>query len=178
MGKLAYVSIDIPAVYKQACAEVTQLVKDQLWRDDITFEPVADEVLHMTIAFMGNTLRNQKPEVHDRLSLIVQNYSSQLRGSSLAFASYALFPPSKKNLLVATFAMSGKTLAVIKNLKRDVFGLGLLSEERETFVAHITLGKILSKTSQHHAIDWTSFMAGLPHLGDFSADGCSLRGWP
>ena len=175
MGKLAYVSIDIPADFKQSCATVTQEIRDQLSTEGIIFEPVPSGVLHMTIAFLGHKLRNQKKDLHDRLSTIVEDYSARLKDATLKFESYALFPLTKRNLLVATFSVSAESLATIKGLKGDLAKLGLLSEDRETFTAHVTLGKILSKAQ--HAIDWDSFITGIPHLSDFSAEGCTLRGW-
>jgi 2'-5' RNA ligase len=109
---------------------------------------VAD--MHMTLVFFGPTLRGLTPSKHAELDTLLHIFSEDVASSgtsTLEFEALELFPPSKRNLLIAKYHIKDAYLDPLRKLQVACFELGLVSKEEHTtsqttdFIAHITLGK-------------------------------------
>lgn len=175
MGKLAYVSIDIPVEYQTQIMQIGAQIKNHLLEQNIIFDCMDQANIHLTICFIGGRLKNQKKDTLAKFNSIVDKYNKNLHGSLFEFDNYDLFPITKKNLVVAKFKLKPELQNIIMSLKKDLSKLGLLDEYNESFTAHITMGKILSKSK--YTIDWETFLDSIQKSPNFKANGCLLCGY-
>ena len=173
MGKLAYVSLDIPYESKLDVVNQANSLKNIFADSKIVFDPMIEQNVHMTLAFMGEKLKNQQKKLIDNVLLQINSSNSELLDQLFKFEKYALFPESKKNLVVGIFSINSKIMAIIQQLKSNLQVLNVLSEDKDkNFVAHITMGKILSKDK--HQFDWDKTLNDLEPLLDITSNGCVL----
>jgi 2'-5' RNA ligase len=106
--------------------------------------------MHMTLVFLGSNLRAIPPAKRAELEILMETFSTDASAtgdSPLVFDALELFPPTKRNLLIAKYRIAGEKLAALRKLQIACYDLGLVSKvEHENsqsmdFVAHITLGK-------------------------------------
>ena len=76
------------------------------------------------------------------------------------FENLELFPPAKRNLLIAKYKIGGGNLEALGKLQSACFELGVVSKEEHGkleeggFVAHVTLGKFRGmKVEQSTAVE-------------------------
>ena len=175
MGKLVYVSLTIPNEYKDEITQITSNIQNYLSTQNITFNPLNFEDLHMTLAFIGQPQSLKNKDMSSKLRLLVDKHSDEFSiNSQFEFDKYDLFPETKKNLIVARFILPKTTLSKVIELKKNVLNLNLLNENNESFVAHITLGKILSKDK--YDFKWEVLLNNTPNLSTLTPIGCHLCG--
>lgn len=102
----------------------------------------------MTLVFLGSNLHAVHATKRAELEALMETFQADAStsGSSLLeFESLELFPPTKRNLLIARYRIAGGKLAALRRLQVACFELGLVSKEEHAecqntdFVAHITL---------------------------------------
>jgi 2'-5' RNA ligase len=119
--------------------------------------------MHMTLVFLGSSLRGPKSPKRAQLEECMRAFDAEATTTgdlSLKFDSLELFPPSKRNLLIARYLVDGAALEAIRALQNACFEAGAVSLEEHTalqntpFVAHVTLGKFRGmRTDQISAVD-------------------------
>jgi len=105
--------------------------------------------MHMTLVFLGSNIRGLTPAKRAELVALMEAFSAAASDGqpSLEFEALELFPPAKRNLLIAKYTINGAKLAALWKLQVSCFETGLVSKEEHArsqgndFVAHVTLGK-------------------------------------
>lgn len=174
MGKLSYVSITISPVYIDKIKEVCKQIKSTLASHGIIFNDMDEHDMHMTIAFIGNKIKNQKKDNITKLKNTISMYDKLVGGDiEICFDSYDLFPKEKQNLVVAKYIIDTKLANILISMRKEIDNINFLSDNKEeTFVAHITLGKIISKSK--YCYEWHNLLNELPILSGFKPLGCHL----
>jgi 2'-5' RNA ligase len=169
--------LDMPDELRAALSEVAQAAATSpqavfgLADENVSFEPMAYDDLHITTLFMGPTLQRLKPE---QLALIKAGICSRQSQSPchLVFAGLSLFPPGKLNLLVAHFKPSpaltkrwlelreDTTSALSDAASPDMASTVSLAND-PLWIVHSTLGKIRATTSQVGRIKESQLVTGL-----------------
>ena len=174
--KLAYVSITLPESYTKLLGQLTQKLALHLATHGITFEPMAESEIHMTLAFMGHKLTGSSKESLLELYEVIEVFNQNLSACDFEFTQYDYFPETKRNLFVARYQPRKVGLQKIKELKLQLDAMGFLDEKlTDEFAAHITLGKIMSK--DRYQFDWEELRSQIRKVGNFQSEGCHLRGW-
>ncbi len=174
--KLAYVSITLSEAYTKLLSQLTSKMTTHLATNGITFEPMAESEVHMTLAFMGHKLVGSSKEALIKLYEVVEAFNQSLSACDFEFTKYDYFPETKRNLFVARYQPSKVGLQKICELKHKLYLMGFLDEKlTDEFAAHITLGKIMSKDK--YQFDWEEFRSQIRKVGNFQSEGCHLRGW-
>jgi len=149
MAPSAYISLVLDADTKatlQTCIERIQA------SSPVPLDAMLRADMHMTLVFLGANLRGLPPAKRSELQAIItvfrEDADAAATSSALEFERLELFPPTKRNLLVARYKIAGRNLEAVRKLQAECFGLGMVSMEEEEgrlkgeeFVAHVTLGK-------------------------------------
>ncbi|KAH8594851.1 hypothetical protein B0O99DRAFT_165256 [Bisporella sp. PMI_857] len=115
----------------------------------VALDPMPYPEMHMTLVFLGANLARQPPNKRTALSHLLSTFPScqSPPQPSLQFTALELFPPTKRNLLIARYNIDGQNLDAVRELQKACYEQGLVSEEEHIksqgsdFVAHVTLGK-------------------------------------
>lgn len=98
--------------------------------------------IHMTAVFFGKRLKGLNKEtlkdINDCIITIITEYSDTIK---LEFNKFELFPPDKKNMVVALYKPNKVLTSIILKIKKQ---FPELCDKTEEFIAHITMGKIVN----------------------------------
>ncbi len=173
--KLAYISATLPLESKNELIQLNRNIQQRLSQDQITFNPVEIQTLHMTLVFMGQRLQRITKDQRYQLNVLINQSSLELQGHHMIFSHFDFFPETKKNLIVAVYQLHLTTSKIITHLSQSINNMKFLDDERQ-LVAHITLGKILSKDAHYQPLGWNNFLLSLPKPYSIVVDGCHLCG--
>ena len=142
MGKPNYIALNLSFEYRSQISQISDQLQTTI-KDTVNFDftPMDTDSVHMTICFLGDILETNRKEKTNVLNNLIEQFSVQFGSSILQFESFELFPPNKKNLVVAVFRCQDKLFN--KNIieyKKKFIKIG--AKEENYFTAHITLGKI------------------------------------
>lgn len=135
----------------QACIEQVQIASP------VSLDAMSDSDMHMTLAFFASRLRSLPTPRRAELESLLRTFSKDATASKesvLEFEALELFPPSKRNLLIAKYHIKGGNLDALRKLQVACYELGLVSEEEHTisqktdFIAHVTMGKFRGMKSE------------------------------
>lgn len=114
----------------------------------VPLDAMSHKDMHMTLVFMGSSSRSMLSAKRVELQQLMDSFTvDATRGTSLQFEAFELFPPTKRNLLIAKYAVQGEELKAVRKLQAECFAAGFVSDEEHNqrleseFVAHVTLGK-------------------------------------
>lgn len=160
MAPNSWLSLDLAPGIRDA---LKICIKQVQGSSPVFLDEMSDEGMHMTLVFFGSNLRGFTPSRRAELDEILNTFhtnNTTSRVSTLEFEALELFPPSKRNLLIAKYRISGQDLDALRKLQIGCFELGLVSENEHDksqgtdFVAHITLGKFRGmKANQSSLVD-------------------------
>jgi 2'-5' RNA ligase len=118
-------------------------------KDNSEFEfcPVEINGLHMTICFLGFSLKSKK--LDGKISEMISSFPfEKYKDKNLIFEKYDLFPEDKKNLIVAKYkAPKEFTDDVINFQKKFADKPFEIINDKYYFTPHITMGKIMYKNN-------------------------------
>ncbi len=144
MGKPNYVALNLDHEYKthlvSICEQIKNLIQNSTNND---FIPMQINSLHMTICFLGSVLEKDRKTKEIFIDDQINKFSEIFDNTVLEFSGYELFPPTKKNLIVATFKCSKNNVKFVEQIiqfKNEFVKIG--ANEEKYFTSHITLGKI------------------------------------
>jgi 2'-5' RNA ligase len=114
----------------------------------VPLDPMSKVDMHMTLVFLGSNMRGVVPAKRAELQKALEVFTADAPAdSALEFKVLELFPPTKRNLLIAKYIIKGKELEALRKLQMACYEIGLVSEEEHAksqsteFVGHVTLGK-------------------------------------
>jgi len=115
----------------------------------VPLDAMSNADMHMTLVFLGSNMRGLTSAKRAKLEEVLETFSANASATAedLEFAALELFPPSKRNLLIARYSIKGKNLEAVHKLQAACFEMGLVSKEEHTksqsteFIGHVTLGK-------------------------------------
>jgi 2'-5' RNA ligase len=130
-----FIALDLPPEARQAAAEVTRELKSS--GADVKW--VKLDLMHLTLKFLGETPKDQVPEIKAALERACQGKP----GFDLAIKGCGAFPANKKPQVV-WLGLEGQ-VERLKDLAAAIEGdMELLGfpPERRAFKAHLTLGRL------------------------------------
>ncbi len=143
MNKNNYISLDLPDDFRKELFDIVTHITHNIKTitgANVVFKPMSYDDLHMTIVFLGDKLKHSQ-------KLLVKENVLDIPTLELKFDSYELFPPNKKNLIVAKFLNNKMFDKLLIKLRQHLKDLNILTPDNnvnEQFIPHITLGKIMS----------------------------------
>lgn len=107
-----------------------------------SFNPMTKDDLHMTCVFLGKQFKKKDMDVINQI-INAHNFTGEFK-----FVGLDLFPPNKKNLIVARFEGSNNILKNVLSIKTHIQNtLGYIIDT-DQLVPHITLGKLSINKSE------------------------------
>ena len=125
-----WISLYITKTIRKQIYKICVYIKDELKKNNIIFEPMLENNLHMTLVFLGEKTDEKK------INIEIDNFKKE--SYKLNFEKVINFPPYKENLLVIIFDENMKLLNKVNDMKKELNIKDIFS-----FVPHITLGKIV-----------------------------------
>lgn len=145
MPKINFVALDL---LDEHLDELTIISEDmQKMIKDYEFIPMHHDCFHMTLVFLGSILEIKNERKRDDILFEIDTYQElfddMFKNMVLEFDRYAMFPDSKKNLIVAKFKCRNKNfLPNMLKFKKMFCPMG--AKEENFFTPHITMGKVKS----------------------------------
>jgi len=144
MTKRLFLAINLPSDIKRKLAEL--ILKLQKNNKNKPIKWVADENLHLTLHFLGDTPEEKIPDINQALEPIITNFKTlyfQLSDSINAF-------PNLNDPQVIFLEMKelndGQTVKLQKQIGESLARLGFAIDSRP-FRLHLTLGRVKFKIS-------------------------------
>ena len=162
MAPSAYISLVLDPTSKSALQTCIDRIQST---SPVPLDPMSTLEMHMTLVFLGSNLRSLPPPKRTELDGIIAAFSTDVTttttaAAALEFNRLELFPPTKRNLLVAMYKIGTGNLEALSRLQKACLDLGVLSREEHVkfeqgdFVAHVTLGKFRGmKAEQSTAVE-------------------------
>ena len=126
-----FVALDLPAGARAALAEFRGRADPSVWR------PVADEALHITLAFLGHLPEGSS----ERAGAVVRACAGP--ATDLALGSALLLPPRRARVLtVEVEDRAGELAALQERLSAALSAAGLYEPERRAFRPHATVARL------------------------------------
>lgn len=159
MSVRLFCAVDLPADVRAELAAFRDAADPEVWR------PVADDALHITLAFLG-----QRPEGDAKVAGRVLD-AAAVPAPRLSVAGALLLPPRRGRVLCASIADLDGTLAALQaRVGEGLEAAGLYTPERRAFRPHATVARLRS-----HATPQRSLPAGLaPAKVEFRAEALTL----
>jgi 2'-5' RNA ligase len=154
-----FCAVELPARVRAELAAFRDAADPDVWR------PVADDALHVTLAFLGH-----RPAADAALAAGVLDAAAGT-APRLAVAGALLLPPRRGRVLCASIADPEGTLAALQARVSDgLEAAGIYTPERRVFRAHATVARLRS-----HARAQRSLPPGLaPVAVEFHAEALTL----
>ncbi len=138
-----FVALELLAAARAALAAFRDAAAEpRIWR------PVADEALHLTLAFLG-----RRPETD------VETISEVLRDAAgpaprLVLGSPLLLPPRRSRVLTVALADPDETLAALQSrVSAGLEAAGVFVPEKRPFRAHVTVARLRPRERAPRSVD-------------------------
>jgi 2'-5' RNA ligase len=126
-----FVALDLPAAARTALAGVRERADPRIWR------PVAEESLHVTLAFLGHLPEGSS----ERAGEVVRACAGP--ATDLALGAALLLPPRRPRVLTVEIEdRSGELGALQARLSAALASAGLYEPERRAFRPHVTVARL------------------------------------
>ncbi len=139
-----FISIDIPEQIRRDIGELIAILRK--YNGDVKW--VVHQNIHLTLKFLGKTLKDLVPEIGEVLSKIVLSYKT----FCIKIYGVGVFP-NKRYPRVLWVGM--EDLDILRKLQSDIdnamTSLGYQREERD-FHPHLTIGRVRSQTGMSRLI--------------------------
>jgi len=160
-----WLSLDLDIETRKNLHDIAEYIKincNALFGENVSFEPMKYDDIHMTAIFIGDKIYANMHN-YNRQSICTIINSKLIQHYELTYEGYKLFPPNKQNLIVVTFTCSQKLLERINDIviimeKNGFVGLKQLNN----FTPHITLGKIRATKQQIDRISQNNDLHHIP----------------
>jgi 2'-5' RNA ligase len=137
-----FVALELPEAARAVLAAFRDEVDTEVWR------PVADEALHLTLAFLG---RRPAGDVTIVSSVLQEAGEAAPR---LALAGALLLPPRRARVLCAALEDPDGALAALQaRVSDELTAAGVYTPEKRPFRAHATVARIRPRTRAPRTID-------------------------
>lgn len=159
-----WLSLEIDQITRENLHIMTSNITKILFDNGILFNPMPYDQIHMTGIFIGeelHKLNSLKPDIIPQLNHTDQHNKTTC--FELKFIGFQMFPPAKRNIIVAKYQCSEELKKRIQNIVNtiDQFS-GLNLKQNNNFDPHITLGKIDS-SSVRNLTDLEDLLKTLTH---------------
>ena len=139
MPKINFVALNLSYDFKSELHQICLKINDLI--PGYEFIPMEQENLHMTLAFLGGCLLQDRKRKMGIVNKNMEEFNLTFENKILEFDEFSLFPDTKKNLVVAKFKCRDKNfIKEMKKFKKLFCEIG--AKEENYFTPHITLGKI------------------------------------
>ncbi len=126
-----FVALDLPAAARAALAAFRERADPRVWR------PVADEALHVTLAFLGHLPEGSS----ERAGEVVSACAGP--ATDLALGPALLLPPRRPRVLtVEVEDLAGELGTLQERLSAALASAGLYEPERRAFRPHATVARL------------------------------------
>ena len=172
MGKSHFIALDLSEKFVDKVSETCQQISETIITH--SFDPMEKHVLHMTLCFLGGALSTNWKRKMVVLEDTMERFKLQFQGKVLEFDGYALFPETKRNLIVAKFRCVDRNFTPnVIEFKKSLTYIGV--PEEDFFTAHLTLGKLRPAHINTDALE--EFLNQLPPItAQINITGCHLIG--
>jgi 2'-5' RNA ligase len=170
-----WISLNLPEDLRKDLYDIAIYLQKNikmLINDQVEFDPMKLEDIHLTLVFCGEKLHHIKEEQKEYLNNIIKAFSDKIH--KLKFTSYTLFPPYKENLIVAKFTCNKELNEEVLKLKREFVKFNIIFEP--SFLPHITLGKIKNMKKEYAKQCNLADLVKIKNIHEFSTKGCYLCG--
>jgi 2'-5' RNA ligase len=138
-----FVALEFPAPARAALAAFRDAAADpEVWR------PVADEAIHLTLAFLGRRPAEDVATVEPVL------HAAAGPAPRLALGGALLLPPRRARVLCADLADPDGTLAALQSRVSDgLAAAGVYTPEKRPFRAHATVARLRPRARAPRSVD-------------------------
>lgn len=177
----AFLAVSLSDELKSTLWEVASAIEmspdESLGVAGIGFNPYAEEKLHMTFVFCGEALlKLSKVDLIAMHSELHQIVSTSVIDVELSFKCFDLFPPDKRNLIIAQF----EAPLVLQRLRASVWKVclkyGVALRDDSEWMPHITMGKIKATKAQAGRASCRALSAPSFLVGSLRPSGLTLLG--
>ena len=138
-----FVALEFPAPARAALAAFRDAAADpEVWR------PVADEAIHLTLAFLGRRPAEDVATIEPVL------HAAAGPAPRLALGGALLLPPRRARVLCADLDDRDGTLAALQSRVSDgLAAAGVYTPEKRPFRAHATVARLRSRARAPRSVD-------------------------
>jgi RNA 2',3'-cyclic 3'-phosphodiesterase len=138
-----FVALELPASVRDALVAFREAAADpDVWR------PVAPEMIHLTLAFLGRRPAAEVPAIDEVL------YASVGPAPRLTLGDALLLPPRRARVLCASVSDPDGTLAALQSRVSDgLAAAGVYTPETRPFRAHATVARLRPRARAPRSVD-------------------------
>ena len=131
-----FIAIEIPETVKRSIAYIS----DSLKKSGADVKWIADENIHITLQFLGETEESLIPEIKEALYKILAPYSLFY----IKIGDVGCFPSARRPRIIWVGIEDSQSLInLYKNIASEMVKFGYQKEERG-FTPHLTIGRVKS----------------------------------